>query len=62
MVLEIPVIDISNPSKECAKELVQAAATHGFIFIKLQGSGIPIHEIDEMFALVGYNYQTHTIL
>ncbi|KAH7067401.1 hypothetical protein BKA63DRAFT_117560 [Paraphoma chrysanthemicola] len=47
----IPVIDISNPSPEVAQEVLDAASTHGFLFIKNDGLTIPPKDIDEMFKL-----------
>jgi hypothetical protein len=52
MGIEIPVIDISQPDKACADALVSAAASYGFVFIKLIGSGITTDEIDKMFQIV----------
>jgi hypothetical protein len=54
---EIPVIDISNPSLSVAQEVLDAACTHGFLFIKNDGSTIPQADIDEMFNLVSKPYQ-----
>ncbi|KUJ09983.1 Clavaminate synthase-like protein [Mollisia scopiformis] len=49
----IPVIDISGslPQKEVAKQLVDAAATYGFVYIKNLGKDIPIEAIDSIFDL-----------
>lgn len=49
---EIPVIDISNISLEVAEEVLYAASTHGFLFIKNDGVTIPPEDINEMFRLV----------
>jgi hypothetical protein len=54
---EIPVIDISNPSLSVAQEVLDAACTHGFLFIKNDGSTIPQADIDEMFNLVSGPYR-----
>jgi isopenicillin N synthase-like dioxygenase len=61
----IPVIDISNPSDEVARQVFEAASTHGFLFIKNDGVTIPPKDIDEMFNLVCthtafYPLHTHT--
>lgn len=48
----IPVIDISNPSDEVARQVLDAASTHGFLFIKNDGVTIPAQDIDAMFKLV----------
>ncbi|KAF2705856.1 Clavaminate synthase-like protein [Pleomassaria siparia CBS 279.74] len=48
---EIPVIDISSPSPEIAKQVLHAASTFGFLFIKNDGITIPPTDIDAMFEL-----------
>ncbi|KAF4626127.1 hypothetical protein G7Y89_g12038 [Cudoniella acicularis] len=50
---QIPVIDISGPDSEAetAKQLIDAAATHGFVYIKNQGKDIPVEAIENMFNL-----------
>lgn len=48
----IPVIDISSPSDEVARLVLDAASTHGFLFIKNDGVTIPPNDIDDMFKLV----------
>lgn len=48
----IPIIDISNPSPEVAQQVLSAASTHGFLFIKNDGVTIPPSDIADMFALV----------
>lgn len=49
----IPVIDISgsNPENEVAEQLVHAATTYGFVYIKNQGKDIPVEAIDNLFSL-----------
>ncbi|KAF2087817.1 Clavaminate synthase-like protein [Saccharata proteae CBS 121410] len=49
----IPVIDVANPSTEVAKELLNAASTHGFVFISNDSddAGIPPKDIQGMFEL-----------
>lgn len=52
---QIPVIDISGsttPEAEVAKQLVDAAATYGFVYIRNQGKDIPVEAIDNTFSLV----------
>jgi hypothetical protein len=49
---QIPVIDLSGPDKILAKELVHAAATYGFVYVKSLGKDIPLESIDGTFALV----------
>ncbi|EDU48755.1 conserved hypothetical protein [Pyrenophora tritici-repentis Pt-1C-BFP] len=47
----IPVIEISNPSKEVAQQVLDAASKHGFLYIKNDGVTIPPQDIDAMFEL-----------
>lgn len=49
---EIPVIDISKPSPEVAQQVLDAASSHGFLFIKNDGVTIPPSDINDMFQLV----------
>ncbi len=50
----LPVIDISlADQKQVAKDLVEAAVEHGFVYIKNTGSDIPIEAINNAFRLVG---------
>ena len=50
----IPVIDISGstPEVDVAQQLVDAAATFGFVYIKNQGKDIPVEAIENTFGLV----------
>jgi isopenicillin N synthase-like dioxygenase len=48
----IPVIDISKPSQQVAQQVLDAASTHGFLYIKNDGVTIPPQDIDDMFKLV----------
>lgn len=49
----IPVIDISGSSEpDIAKQLVDAAATFGFVYVKSEGKDIPVEAIDSIFRLV----------
>ncbi|QSZ36908.1 hypothetical protein DSL72_008998 [Monilinia vaccinii-corymbosi] len=50
---KIPVIDISGsvPEAEVAKQLVDAAAAFGFVFIRNLGKDIPVHAIERTFEL-----------
>ncbi|KAH0547561.1 hypothetical protein FGG08_000286 [Glutinoglossum americanum] len=50
--VQIPVIDIANPTLKTGEELVDAAARYGFVFIRNQGSDISPPEIDKTFETV----------
>jgi isopenicillin N synthase-like dioxygenase len=49
---QIPVIDLSGPEPEVAKQLVDAAASYGFVYVRNLGKDIPVEDIDSTFALV----------
>ncbi|EFY95375.1 isopenicillin N synthase-like protein [Metarhizium robertsii] len=49
---DIPIIDLSGPQAEVSKQLVDAAADHGFIYIQNLGHDIPAASIDDAFALM----------
>jgi hypothetical protein len=53
-VAKIPVIDISGDGDQTqvAKELVEAAIEHGFVYIKNTGKDIPVDAIDGAFEMV----------
>jgi isopenicillin N synthase-like dioxygenase len=56
----IPIIDISAPNadqKEVAKQLVDAAEEHGFIYIRNLGHDIQAKDIDGAFDLVSKKKQ-----
>ncbi|KAK5662955.1 hypothetical protein OQA88_6367 [Cercophora sp. LCS_1] len=51
---KIPVIDISSNGEnetQIAKDLVEAAVEHGFIYIRNTGKDIPLEAVDGAFAL-----------
>ncbi|KAK3684923.1 hypothetical protein B0T22DRAFT_464478 [Podospora appendiculata] len=54
-VAKIPIIDISADSeqdqRQVAKELVEAAVEHGFIYIKNTGKDIPVEAVEAAFEL-----------
>lgn len=53
---KIPVIDVSATGEEeqaqAARELVEAAIEHGFVYIKNKGADIPAAAVDNAFDLV----------
>lgn len=53
---KIPVIDISAAGDEAqakvARELVEAAVEHGFVYIKNKAADIPVEAVDNAFELV----------
>lgn len=50
---DIPIIDVNAGDRATvAKQLVDAAEEHGFIYIKNLGADIPVADIDETFNTV----------
>ena len=51
---KIPVIDISDDGNQLqvAKDLVEAAIEHGFIYIKNTGKDIPVESVEKAFDIV----------
>lgn len=48
----IPVINVSKPGPEVAQRVLDAASTHGFLFIENDGLTITLDAIDAMFEMV----------
>lgn len=51
----IPIIDIASPDVDranVARQLVDAAAEHGFIYIRSTGKYVALGDIDTAFSLV----------
>jgi isopenicillin N synthase-like dioxygenase len=55
---DIPVIDISGSEDEVARQLVNAAEEHGFIYIRNIGLNITPESIEEAFQLVSNRSQS----
>ncbi|RDI88192.1 hypothetical protein Vi05172_g2138 [Venturia inaequalis] len=51
--IQLPVLDVSQPGPETAKDLIEAVKNYGFVFIKNNHSEIPVADVDNMFALRG---------
>lgn len=51
---KIPVIDISDDANQlqAAKDLVEAAVEHGFIYIKNTGKDMPVEAVEKAFNIV----------
>ncbi|KZF26578.1 oxidoreductase-like protein [Xylona heveae TC161] len=49
--VELPIIDLSKPSAEVGEEIVNAAATYGFLYIKNTGRDIKPEAIERAFEL-----------
>lgn len=48
----ISIVDLSEPEKDTAAKLVDAASTHGFVYIKSASLEFTSGIIDHVFALV----------
>ena len=48
----IPVIDVASPTAEVAKKLLDAASTHGFVFVSNYRAILPPDHIRAIFELV----------
>lgn len=55
---EIPVIDISDDADQAqvARDLVEAAVEHGFIYIRNTGKDIPVDAVKGAFDLVSTTF------
>ncbi|KAJ4355561.1 uncharacterized protein N0V89_003579 [Didymosphaeria variabile] len=57
----IPIIDISKPSPEVAQQVLDAASTHGFLFVQQDDSLLPNEDVNNMFKLSSqFFHQTTT--
>lgn len=61
---KIPVIDISDDANQVqvAKDLVEAAVEHGFIYIKNTGKDIPVEEVENAFNLVLHSHKISNVV
>lgn len=50
----IPVIDISNEDAQTGIELVDAVEKWGFVFVRGEGLGFKLQDIEGAFQLVGF--------
>jgi hypothetical protein len=50
--VQIPVIDISPSNPNASTQLVEAAASYGFVFVKNNEAGIPPGDVDNIFQIV----------
>ena len=50
--LQLPIIDISSPAEETAKQIVFAAAEYGFFYVRSKGLKIDAEIVNGIFGLV----------
>ena len=53
-VVDLPIIDVSSSDMQAAKDIVNAASTYGFVFVKGYESLISESNIGDMFSLVSW--------
>jgi len=58
--VDIPVVDLNSPN--APEELLDAAAKHGFIYVKLENIHLEPEQIDAMFNLVETLYSATLML
>lgn len=51
-VLTLPVINISDASQETGRRMIDAAATHGFLYIDTRGTAFTPEVVGRQFELV----------
>jgi hypothetical protein len=56
---QLPVIDISSPSQQVADDIVSAAATYGFVFVKSSGLDVTPFSVIKTFEAVGNACHDH---
>ena len=52
--LRLPIIDISSPDAGTAKQILVAAAEHGFFYVRSKGLAIDAMRVNDMFTLVSF--------
>lgn len=50
--IELPVIDVTNTNEDTARQLIDAVATHGFVYLQNNHEEIPTKELNDVFDLV----------
>lgn len=56
----IPVIDVASPTTEVAKKLLEAASTHGFVFVSNYRDILPPEHVRAVFELVFQNMHSRS--
>jgi isopenicillin N synthase-like dioxygenase len=50
-ILQLPIIDVSNPTAETGREMINAAAKYGFLYIDTKGTGFTEDIVNREFDL-----------
>lgn len=51
-ILTLPIINISDPSPEVGRQMIDAAARYGFLYIDTRGTDFTPDVVERQFALV----------
>jgi hypothetical protein len=52
-ILTLPIINISDPTLEVGRQMIDAAARYGFLYIDTRGTDFTPEVVERQFALVG---------
>lgn len=52
-ILTLPIINISDPTPEVGRQMIDAAARYGFLYIDTRGTDFTPEVVERQFALVG---------
>ncbi len=50
--VHLPVINISDPTPEIGRQMIDAAAKHGFLYIDTRGTDFAPENVERQFELV----------
>jgi hypothetical protein len=50
--IELPIIDISSPTLEVGRQMIDAAAKYGFLYVDTKGTDFTAEMVDREFELV----------
>lgn len=51
-IVTLPIINISDPTPEIGRKMIDAAATHGFLYIDTRGTDFAPENVERQFELV----------
>jgi len=50
--LQLPIFDISDPTPEVGRSMIEAAAKYGFLYVDTKGTGFTEAIVDRQFEMV----------
>ena len=50
--LQLPIFDISDPTPEVGRSMIEAAAKYGFLYVDTKGTGFTEATVDRQFEMV----------